>query len=292
MRCVGDGASMQVVMFEAYAPVALAGIGDLPDTIMQRAVVVPMRRRAPGETVAPFRLRNARDELEPLRDELAEWGRSAVDLLEGLEPDLPHGVEDRPADVWEPLLAIAEVAEGPWTTLLRAACRVIVTADRERDAEDGSLGLKLLSDLRRVFGDRDAITTAAIIDSLCALEEAPWSDLWGRPIDPRKLARLLKPYEVSSTSILVDGKGLKGYRREDLYDPWNRYLPPVDPPPESRDIRDIRDDSPDIDHIADIAPPERGSEPSCVKCGEPAEATDRDGTERCSGCVSWGGSAA
>ena len=28
---------------------ALAGIGSLPDTITDRAVVVPMRRRAPGE---------------------------------------------------------------------------------------------------------------------------------------------------------------------------------------------------------------------------------------------------
>ena len=38
-----------------FAMAALAGIGSLPDTITDRAIVVKMRRRAPGETVDRFR---------------------------------------------------------------------------------------------------------------------------------------------------------------------------------------------------------------------------------------------
>ncbi len=42
---------------ETYAMVALAGIGRLPDTIEDRAVIIRMRRRARHETVQPYRVR-------------------------------------------------------------------------------------------------------------------------------------------------------------------------------------------------------------------------------------------
>ena len=41
----GQGANL--TRFPVYAPAAIAGIGNLPDTIMDRAVIVRMRRRAP-----------------------------------------------------------------------------------------------------------------------------------------------------------------------------------------------------------------------------------------------------
>jgi hypothetical protein len=52
-RCVGEGTNQQVVPFPAYAAVAFAGIGDLPDTIMSRTIVIPMRRRAPVRARRP-----------------------------------------------------------------------------------------------------------------------------------------------------------------------------------------------------------------------------------------------
>lgn len=42
--------------FPAYCAVALAGLGDMPDTIMSRSVVIRMRRRSPTEKVEPFRV--------------------------------------------------------------------------------------------------------------------------------------------------------------------------------------------------------------------------------------------
>lgn len=231
LRCVGEGASLTVFAFEAYAPVALAGIGALPDTIMQRAVIIPMRRRAPGETVTPFRLRYVVGQLDPIRDQLTEWGRVAFGALEDAEPDMPAGVEDRPADVWEPLLALGDLAGGDWNTRLRAACRIIVTSDRERDAEDGSLGLKLLTDLRTVWDtSADVMFTEDVLARLVALDESPWGDLYGKQLEARKLARYLKPYDVRSQTVRIGDRTAKGYRREELTDPWTRYLPP---PPET-----------------------------------------------------------
>ena len=45
-RCVGPNHELK--LFNVYAATALAGLGDLPDTLMSRSVVVRMRRRARG----------------------------------------------------------------------------------------------------------------------------------------------------------------------------------------------------------------------------------------------------
>ena len=57
-------------------------------------------------------------------------------------------------------------------------------------------------------------------------DDAPWADLRGNPINARKLASLLKPYGIKSKKVSVDGSKLQGYQREDLWDTWQRYLPP------------------------------------------------------------------
>lgn len=89
--------------FATFAMAALAGIGDLPDTIMDRAVVVRMRRRGPGESVRSFRSRYDTPVLHVLRDRLAAWLVPLTDAAAGMEPVMP--VEDRAADTWEPLVA-------------------------------------------------------------------------------------------------------------------------------------------------------------------------------------------
>src|SRR5262249_39775414 len=50
-RCVVRGKEVFTEEIPAYSAVALAGLGNLPDTILSRSVVVRMRRRAPDEYV-------------------------------------------------------------------------------------------------------------------------------------------------------------------------------------------------------------------------------------------------
>jgi hypothetical protein len=203
-----------------FAMAALAGIGALPDTITDRAVVVAMRRRAPGEDVARYRERRDGDPLRRLGGHLGSWVRAHLDELRDAEPDMP--VEDRAADSWEPLIAIADLAGGDWPTRARKAA----TALTAEDDTDTSLGARLLADLRNVFGDAEALWTGTILDKLHKLDEAPWSDYFGHPLNARDLARLLKPYGIKPTDVKLDGTNRKGYRRGDLHDPWTRYLPP------------------------------------------------------------------
>lgn len=221
-RCVGQ--SQEVRQFPVFAAVALAGLGDLPDTLMSRSVIIRMRRRAPGERVEPFRHRTHKAEGEWLRERLEHWADSIRSEISDAWPQLPEGVVDRPADVWEPLLAVADAAGGHWPSTAREACVELVKVAETREA---SLGVRLLGDLRSVFGERSTMATKAILDALHGMVEAPWNDLRGKPLDTRRLARMLDGYGIGSTALWIDGKTLRGYKREDLWDAWNRYLPPA-----------------------------------------------------------------
>src|SRR5690606_28371006 len=193
-------------------------------TITTRAVTIHMRRRAPGEQVDDFIEQDAAEEAVPLREALADWLAPLADKLKEARPSMPDGVRDRKAEVWRALLAIADTAGGDWPQRARAACRHFVV---ESDPGELSLGVRLLDDLRRVFGDRDRMPTAEILEALAGLEEAPGSDMYGKPIDSRRLAKLLGKYEVKSKVIkLPDGSTARGYLAEWLSDLWRRYLPP------------------------------------------------------------------
>jgi hypothetical protein len=230
-RCVGP--RHEVHRFPVFAAAALAGLGDLPETLMTRSVVVRMRPRLPSETIRPFRHRVEHDEGDGLRRRLTGWANGVGEHLGDAWPAMPDGIEDRPADVWEPLLAIADAVGGDWPTRARAACVALASAAVTQAA---SLGRQLLSDLRLVFRDEDRLSTEAILTALHKLDEAPWADLRGRPLDARGLANRLRRYEVTPTKVKVDGVALRGYRREDLYDAWQRYCPSDTPadaePPE------------------------------------------------------------
>ncbi|MEU6481456.1 DUF3631 domain-containing protein [Streptomyces sp. NPDC047017] len=234
-RCIGDGGNQTVQAFPSYCAVAVAGLGSLPDTIMTRSVVIRMRRRARNERVEAFRARVHETEGHKLRDRLAQWAEHARGFVMGSWPEMPEGVSDRPADVWEPLLAIADAVGGHWSDRARAACVTLVTASKANDK--GSLGVRLLCDLRdHVMVGIDRLPTVAILDRLNALDDAPWADLHGKPLDNRRLSRMLAEYmtadnePIASRNIKTAGSVLKGYYAADLHDAWARYCPP---PPES-----------------------------------------------------------
>jgi hypothetical protein len=103
-----DVTSRTAEQLDTFAMALLAAIGELPDTIMDRAVVVRMRRRAPGEQVDPYRTRRDAPPLNDLRDRLSGWAREHLGELRHATPAMP--LEDRAADTWEPLIAIADLA--------------------------------------------------------------------------------------------------------------------------------------------------------------------------------------
>jgi hypothetical protein len=223
-RCVGEPSKMKVQGFEAYAAVALAGIGDLPDTIQDRSIIVRMRRRAPDEQVEPFRHGQATPALLAIHDRLEEWGSRAAPEVADHIPEMPDGITDRPADVWEPLLAIADIVGGEWPAKARSAC---VQLCKEGRVADVSLGVRLLQDIQSVFDTlkMDRLRSVDLAGYLAGIEEAPWGDLRGKALEASSLAKRLKRYDVGPKNIrLGDGSQAKGYERADFADAWRRYL--------------------------------------------------------------------
>lgn len=221
-RCVVRGATVVTEEIPAFCAVALAGLGNLPETLISRSVVIRMRRRAPGESVEPFRRRIHVEEGHRLRDQLTDWGESVVDSITDVWPVMPAGIEDRDADVWESLLAVADAAGGDWSQQARNAAVTLVTESKQSSP---SLGVRLLADLQQVFGDKPTRSTVDILAGLHAMDEAPWGDLRGKPLDARGLSSRVRPYNIKPKPIRIGDQVVKGYEATDLIDAWRRYLP-------------------------------------------------------------------
>jgi hypothetical protein len=164
-RCAVKGKETVPEEIPAYAAVALAGIGWLPDTILSRSVIIRMQRRHAGEKVEPYRRRIHASEGNAIRDTIAAWARG-FELNEW--PELPPGIEDRSADVWEPLIAIADAIGGDWPKRARNAAVTLVTAAKEVEP---SLGVRLLANIREVF-DAEKFPTKVLLEKLYALPES------------------------------------------------------------------------------------------------------------------------
>ena len=235
-RCEIQGKKVVTVDFPAYCAVALAGLDDLPDTIMTRSVIIRMRRRAPDEKVEPWRRRLNAPEGNDLAGRMETWSGQRAHAWRF--PEMPAGIEDRPADVWEALLAVADLAGGPWPDRARCSAVTLVTASAQRAH---SLGVTLLRDVRTVLGNRERISTEELIGALLALSEAPWGDLRGKQLDARGLARRLGRYGVKPHLLRLGDQVLRGYLAADLHDPWKRYLQGEDAHPDSTDYKGLRD---------------------------------------------------
>ena len=222
-RCVVRGKIVETEEIPAYCAVAIAGLGEIPDTILTRSVVVRMRRRGPHERVEAYRPRLVRHEGQSLAKRLAAWSNTVRQDVTNAWPAMPAGIEDRDSDVWEPLLAVADAAGETWPDRARVAAVALVALSKESTP---SLGIRLLADLQDVFGNADALSSEDVLSRLHDIAEAPWADVSrGKPLNARGLAQRLKQYGVASRNVRTDSTVLKGYRKEDLFDAWTRYLP-------------------------------------------------------------------
>jgi putative DNA primase/helicase len=205
--------------FSTWAPKAIATIRILADTLEDRAIIVRLQRKAPGAKVERLRRRDNAD-FAALRSQAARWAADNFDKLVDPDPKMPD-LNDRAADNWRPLLAIADLAGGTWPEeARRAACLL-------SGEEQGAIGVELLRDIRSVFGDDDVIRSSDLVAKLTADPERPWAEWrYGRPLTQKQLAGLLAPFHIISLTVhppgLPDGKG---YRRTDFEEAWAAYCP-------------------------------------------------------------------
>jgi putative DNA primase/helicase len=208
--------------FSTWAPKAIATIRALADTLEDRAIIVQLQRKPPGAKVERLRRRD-NEWCAALRSQAARWSMDNFDQLVDPDPQVPEQLNDRAADNWRPLLAIADLAGGRWPKRAREAARLLSGEGHE----SSSINVELLADIKAAFGDADVIRSADLVAKLVADPERPWAE-WkhGRPLTQKQLAGLLRPFGVVSVTVhppgLPDGKG---YRQADFEPIWAAYCP-------------------------------------------------------------------
>jgi hypothetical protein len=249
-RC--EGPKSEVRGFEVFGAKVLGGIdnGALPDTILDRSIIIRLRRKTGADRVERLLWSDVQHQADELRERIETWAQHANGVLRSARPEFPDGLDDRAVEGWWPLFAIADAAGGDWPDAARRAA--IKLSGPEVD--DESRGARLLADLRDVFGDRRAMLTDELLPALNELDESPWR-AWhdGKGITARDLARLLKPYEVKSRSVRTPERPAKGYHRDDLEDPWARYLPPRQEASHApHGSQPAPDGKPDVTHVSKV----------------------------------------
>jgi len=228
-----EGPLHQPTQFNVFAPAALAAIGDLPDTVNDRSVVIRMVRRRECEYISAWRHGRDKPAADELRQRLGEWLGPQSEKVRAL-PDNINPLDDRPADVWEPLLKVASLAGGIWPTKARAAAIALTNGKLE---DNVSIWHELLYDCRQVLSNykTDFISTTNLIALLTELEEGRWKEYGKNGLTGHSLARLLRYYGIMSQHRRVHGEPRRGYLLEDFEDAFERYL---DPAPEAPPVLD------------------------------------------------------
>ena len=207
--------------FSVWSPMAIGAIGRMADSIMDRSIVVHMRRKAPGERAEKIPL-DLFESNHDLRRRCLRWGADNMHLLRSTNVAMPHHGNDRALDNWLPMFALAAVIGGDWPGRAEKAFAKL-TVEEQEDA----LGPMLLADIRQIFKDKraDKIPSKDLVATLVEMEDRPWGE-WrrGRPMTQNSLSRLLDPYRINPGTIRIGSMTPKGYRLSQFRDAFDRYL--------------------------------------------------------------------
>lgn len=229
-RMVGEGSKMQLKYFDVFGPKAFAGIGTLPETVASRSIPIRLHRKPRSVSLERFRPRRARADTAEIREAAQEWAGHVRDGLTDVEPELPEELSDRQWDLWEPLFAIADLAD------YGADARTAAVALHAGAYSEASAGLLALEHVREIFNGHDRMATADLLRALVTRDDGPWARWWAHDVDAdhikspaSKLARLLRPFDVEPKQLKIDGRNERGYEAAAFETAWERYLVPLTP---------------------------------------------------------------
>lgn len=217
---VGPGASYNpgILRFSCWCPKVIARIGSLPPTLADRCIVFRLHRKTAEEQCVRLRKFDPGD----IKRKCLRFVLDHAKEIASAEPEIPKELNDRAADIWEPLFVIADLAGGPWPQLAREAAMGVGAA-----TSDSNPIAVLLFDLFVEFAlaNTDRLFSSDLVAVLNAHNGRPWKDLLrGKPVDERWLARQLSPYGIRPRNLRINGRQAKGYCSEDMTDAVRRYV--------------------------------------------------------------------
>lgn len=208
-----------IVRFPIFGAVMMAGLGRVPETLASRSVEIELRRRKAGDPVIkPFRIGRQGPAIKVITDRCEAWAKKATDELRFSVPsDVPGS--NRDAEIWEPLIAVADLAGEEWGRRARAACKALTAVSAGKPT---SLGVQLLTDTRTVMGGRERMPSADLVRALIDLPSSVWTI---DNMDEGKMSRLLSTYGIRPKAFKSGGATRRGYLLSMFEDTWERYVP-------------------------------------------------------------------
>jgi putative DNA primase/helicase len=214
-----EGGTGWPARYSCWCPKAIAAIGSLPPILASRCIVMRMHRKMAGEECE--RLKHLKE--EELKRKCARFVADHAEEIAKAEPKMPAGLTNRAADIWEPLLVLADLAGGRWPELSRQAA-VGLTAQAHEHSPIGSL----LLDIFLVFaeGKTDRVFSRELLEVLDSWGERPWIELRrGKAMTEAWLAQQLRPYGIRPRTIRIGERVGRGYLQEDMIETFRRYIP-------------------------------------------------------------------
>jgi hypothetical protein len=206
-RVAPDGG---VIYYPVYGPVALAGIGRLPATLMSRSLVIRLHRSS--KVMERFKASE-----EYYASELYKWAK-VVDL--NPEPKMPVQLIGRDADKWRPLIAIAD-SFGAGEIARNAAISF------KREGDDSDIKESLLRDVKKVFDKvkGDLITNDALYQKLREDKDSEYEvDYIERKITKNIVSNHLRDFQIRNRPHRYKGGVVaRCWFREDFMEMWKRY---------------------------------------------------------------------
>jgi putative DNA primase/helicase len=213
--------------FSCWCPKVMAAIGRLPDTLADRCIVIRMQRKTIDEECA--RLRNLNT--TGLRERCIQFVKENHNTIAAAQPQVPESLNDRAADIWEPLLVLADIAGGEWPTKARRAAQGL-SANSQSRSPIGSLLFDIFCGMCVTQSDR--ISSHDLVNWLNRYTDRPWQDLPGlRLVDSGRrkeitelwLSQQLRPYGIRPKTIRIGDRTPKGYVEDDMLEMFQRYVP-------------------------------------------------------------------
>lgn len=272
----------EVERLDVFGAKAIAGIGNLPDTVSDRSIPIRMRRRASYEPVARWREREIPAIARAIGRPINPFGTDGTDgtgvgVRDLPEVDLPEELNDRAQDAWETLLIMATLAGGDWPERTE---RAAISLNGE-DTPGMTNGVRLLADIRTVFesSGSDYMPAATLLDGLYRQEDSPWTEWYGRPLTSKGLANLLNAYSITSHKKRIGTDQKHYYFKSDFEDSWSRYIP-LSQSPYSNVPRELEASTPTLGSVPSVPSVPNDNVPT----GNALSSVPVNGLLKCSAC--------
>jgi Protein of unknown function (DUF3631) len=206
--------------YSCWCPKVIAMIGEVPDTIGDRSIVVKMSRKLTTETCAPL----AELDTEEIKAKCVRFALDAAPFIAAAEKARVEGLNDRAADTFDPLYVIARLAGEGWEKKLQAAAIALAATDEVEKSGSG-----LLLDIVDLFFDsgRDKIFTRDLVarlrDGGMKSQSLKYSS-----INEYQISKILRPYGIKPASVRIGAEVKNGYVGADFREALGRYVTPAD----------------------------------------------------------------